>query len=36
MDKFVEKFPYKKILYMNWYEAAIAYLLLFKSNEDVN
>lgn len=30
MDKQVDKYPYKKILYLQWYEAAIANLILFK------
>ena len=30
MDKLVDKYPYKKILYLNWHEAAIGHLLLFK------
>lgn len=30
MDKLVDNFPYKKILFLNWYEAALAHLLLFK------
>lgn len=30
MDKLVDKYPEKKILYLNWYEAAIGHLLLFK------
>lgn len=30
MDKLIEKYPCKKILYLNWYEAAIGHLLLFK------
>ena len=31
-DRIVDKYPYKQILYLNWYEAAIAHLLLFKCN----
>lgn len=30
MDKIIDKYPFKKILYLNWYEAAIGHLLLFK------
>jgi hypothetical protein len=30
MDKQVDKYPYKKVLYMQWFEAAIANLILFK------
>lgn len=27
----IDKYPYKKILPLNWYEAAIGHLLFFKS-----
>ena len=30
MDKTIDKYPYKKSLYLNWYEAGIANLILFK------
>jgi hypothetical protein len=30
MNKLIEKYPYKKTFYFNWYEAAIGHLLLFK------
>lgn len=30
MDKIVDKFPYKKSLYLQWFEAAIGNLILFK------
>lgn len=30
MDKQIDKYPYKKVLYLQWYEAAIANLILFK------
>lgn len=32
MDKQLDKYPYKKVLYLQWYEAAIANLILFKCN----
>jgi hypothetical protein len=34
MDKQVDIFPYKKTLYLQWYEAAIANLILFKHLKD--
>lgn len=30
LAKVVDKYPFKQILYLNWFEAAIAHLLLFK------
>lgn len=30
MERQNDKFPYKKTLYLQWYEAAIANLILFK------
>jgi hypothetical protein len=30
MDRQIDKYPYKKALYFQWYEAAIANLILFK------
>ncbi len=30
MEKQVDKYPYKKVLYLQWFEAAIANLILFK------
>jgi hypothetical protein len=30
MDKQIDKYPYKKVLYLQWFEAAIANLILFK------
>lgn len=36
MDKQIDKYPYKKVLYMQWYEAAIANLILFKCSHSNN
>lgn len=30
MERQIEKYPYRKPLYLQWYEAAIANLILFK------
>ena len=30
LDRLVDKYPYKKLLFLSWQEAAIGQLLLFK------